>query len=99
MQMADGSSHAIRKGPHCYEPLSPEHPAMSGTALRARVDDLRPCYNQQDHNRADDRADQACALAGPIPSEGLPQKRCNKRADDAEDRFEDETRGLVIPRA
>src|SRR4051794_5697544 len=40
--------------------------------------------DEQHNHRADDRADQARALIGPVPAECLPEPGCDEGADNAE---------------
>src|SRR4051812_25357144 len=64
----------------------------SGATLAA---DHETVQEQQD-DRADDGAEEACTLAGPVPSHGLPEIGCDERADNSQNGRQDEALGLVL---
>src|SRR6476620_5343671 len=51
---------------------------------------------EQQDDRADDTADEACALAGSVPSHGLAEIGCDERADNSQNGRQDKALGLVL---
>src|SRR5262249_8230976 len=73
------------------------HSALLREPLGAAPAHDEAVETQQDH-RANNGANEACALSGVIPSNSLPEICCNKCADDPQDGGEDEALGLVVAR-
>src|SRR5262249_55720335 len=95
-QVVDRTAAAIRR--HSVAALRVEAP---GSATRRITDDAvddEPVPYEQDDQRAHRGGDEAGALVGPVPAEGLAQKRGEERAHDSKHGRQNETAWIVRTR-
>src|SRR6185436_18884543 len=90
------SSSAARRST-LYPVLQAKYPPPKEVCVRVvlytSLGDDSP--DKENDDGTDDRADEAGALAGCVPSKRLPEIARHDRSHDAEDRRQHETRGLV----